>query len=69
MTDQKFDVRGFDWKKAIWEMRGELTTLSEQVANHLQHHEKWNKWLMAIAAAVIGGSLVWIFRSYFFLTK
>ncbi len=62
MTEE-FQPKGFDWKKAIWEMRGDLTTLSEQVANHLQHHEKWNKWLIGVAASVISGGLILALRS------
>lgn len=64
MEKECFEPKGFDWKRAIWEMRGELTTLSEQVTNHLKHHEKWNKWAMALMAAVLAGSVVWIVRSY-----
>lgn len=56
-----FNPKGFDWKKAIWDMHGDIIEVKEKLDNHLHHHDRWDKWVLGLAGTVIGGILVWVF--------
>lgn len=59
-----FEPKGFDWKKAIWEMHGKMIEVEGKIDNHLRHHERWDKWILGVAGTVMGGIMVWIFRAH-----
>jgi len=60
----EFNHKGFDWKKAIWDIGQRLARVEERVSNELAHQHRFTKWVLVILAGIIVGLTVTLFRLY-----
>ncbi len=57
-----FNEQEFNWKEALWEIRQELSALTERVNNELCHQLRFNRWLLGVFASIIVGLTILFLR-------